>query len=183
MLVVAGGACGPSVSAIYEGNVRFEHCYRLDLDARVARGHRTACWREWSERYTYGQTRDRLEYAKRRIGALDAGDDSRPTLDLSPRDAGAAPGEAPAPTNLHAPPPPLISTSKPEPPVDAGAPDARKSETADAAPSPPGAECRAGCESTWKTCSSSCDLDAGLRRGGCKLCDTDYGRCVQRCLK
>ena len=27
-----GAACGPSVQSIHEGNVRFEHCYRLDLE-------------------------------------------------------------------------------------------------------------------------------------------------------
>lgn len=30
--VLGASSCGPSVQSIYEGNVRFEHCYRLDLD-------------------------------------------------------------------------------------------------------------------------------------------------------
>src|SRR5687768_4415792 len=38
-------ACGPSVQSIHEGSVRFEHCYRLDLDLDIAPGHREACWK------------------------------------------------------------------------------------------------------------------------------------------
>src|SRR3954466_12347873 len=53
-------SCGPSVQSIYEGDVRFEHCYRLDLELDVATTHRQACWTTWLDRYTYGQSRDRL---------------------------------------------------------------------------------------------------------------------------
>jgi len=60
-------ACGPSVQSIHEGGVRFEHCYRLDLDEEVTPGHREACWKEWLASYTYGQSADRIDYARRRI--------------------------------------------------------------------------------------------------------------------
>ena len=121
--------CGPSVQSIYEGNVRFEHCYRLDLDVNIAATHRLACWREWLRVYTYGQVRDRIEYARQRIGALEQGDRSRPSLNLM---AGRRPEERswylsePAPTSAHAPPPPMWKAESPAngppPPVSAAAP-------------------------------------------------------------
>ena len=177
-------ACGPSVSAVYEANIRFEHCYRLDLDARVAPGHRLTCWREWSERYTYGQTRDRLEHSRRRIAALESGDHSRPELDLRVVDAGAGSAEAPAPTNVHAPPPPVAATGAAPVALDAGASDAGVANKPDAGRSePPGAACVADCRSSWRSCHEDCIPDAGAKRGGCRVCDSDYGRCVQRCYK
>ena len=75
-------SCGPSVQSIYEGDVRFEHCYRLDLELDVAMSHRQACWTTWLDRYTYGQSRDRLEYARRRVRAFASGDADRPALRL-----------------------------------------------------------------------------------------------------
>ena len=67
-------ACGPSFETLHESNIRFEHCNRLDLDERVARNHRLYCWQQWRSRYTYGQTRDRLQYAEGRIKAIRLGE-------------------------------------------------------------------------------------------------------------
>ena len=80
LVVGYGSGCGPSVQSIHEGTVRFEHCYRLDLDPAIAPTHRLACWRDWSQVHAYGQTRDRIEYARRRIRVLAAGE--RETLQL-----------------------------------------------------------------------------------------------------
>lgn len=184
VLLLSLAACGPSVSAVYESNIRFEHCYRLDLDTKVAPGHRAACWKEWSQRYTYGQTRDRLEHARQRIAALDSGDASRPELRLSSADGGVGSIEAPAPTNLHAPPPPLVATAS-RGPLDAGVADASLGvDSRDAGPpDPPGSKCVAECRQSWRDCGRDCDPDAGKKRGSCKACDADYGRCVQRCYK
>jgi hypothetical protein len=108
--LVSWAGCGPSVQFIYEGNIRFEHCYRLDFDPNIAPSHRKACWEDWSQRFPRGQTRDRLEYAKRRIDSLAGGE--RGTLNLNllaAADAGVDPSTAlqpaPAPTNAHSPPP------------------------------------------------------------------------------
>lgn len=102
-------ACGPSVQFIYEGNIRFEHCYRLDFDENIAPTHRKVCWEDWLARYTRGQTRDRLEYATRRIGAIVAGDRGTLTLHMDrPHESGVSGSNripAPVPTSLHAPPP------------------------------------------------------------------------------
>ncbi len=171
--------CGPSVSSIYEGNIRFEHCYRLDLDPNIASTHRTACWREWTRGYTYGQTRDRLEYARRRIAALEAGDTSRPVLDLSADpDAGQAatsPAEAPAPTSLHKPPPPTLKTAAPPPP-----PPVTRS---DAGPSAPEELCTRECRANWRGCATECGADAGPPSTACANCQKDYKSCMQRCFK
>ncbi|MBK7578616.1 MAG: hypothetical protein IPI67_00285 [Myxococcales bacterium] len=182
LAVGLAGACGPSVSAIYEANIRFEHCYRLDLDPNVAPGHRITCWREWSRRYTYGQTRDRFEYARRRIHALQSGDSSRPELDLTVRSASAESDEAPQPTNVHAPPPKMLPTAKPR--EDAGPPDGAVADAGNAGQAePPGAECSGSCRPIWRACREICNPDSGSKHNACKACDSDYSRCVQRCFK
>src|SRR4051812_49840524 len=68
LALVAG--CGPSFQAIYEGDARFEHCYALDDAPNAPMKDKTSCWRDWTQHYTYGQTRDRVEYAKARARAL-----------------------------------------------------------------------------------------------------------------
>src|SRR3954462_12535314 len=72
------GACGPSFEVLAEGDLRFVHCDRLDLDAKIAPSHRLHCWREWRRMYPYGQTRDRVEYAQRRIAEVVSGDPNPP---------------------------------------------------------------------------------------------------------
>lgn len=65
--------CGASIQAIYEGDVRFEHCMALDAQPHVRPPIRRACWVEWVTFYTYGQTRDRVAHAQLRIQQLDGG--------------------------------------------------------------------------------------------------------------
>jgi hypothetical protein len=180
-LVVAlvGFACGPSVQSIYEGNVRFEHCYRLDLEVDTAPTHREACWKEWLALYTYGQPRDRIEYARRRAHAFAAGDLDRPKLDIG--DSKKAETRqfylvVPAPTSAHAPPPPIATRWY----GDAGA--------APAAPvaalaSAPGDKCGNDCRGTYATCARPCDADASKPDPGCKACDPDYKTCMKRCFQ
>jgi hypothetical protein len=182
-------ACGPSVQSIHEGSVRFEHCYRLDLDLDIAPGHREACWKEWLASYTYGQTRDRIDYARRRIRAFGGGDTARPELGLSGE---ARPEErqfylvVPAPSSLHAPPAPIATRLHG---LDAGPPDAASSpsSTADAGadatmPPPPGEECADGCRLGFASCSAACENDAGSD-AACKSCDPDFKACMRRCFK
>src|SRR5450432_224266 len=129
----AASACGPSVQSIYEGNVRFEHCYRLDLEVDAAPTHRQACWKEWLGVYTYGQPRDRIEYARRRARAFASGDVDCPKLDIG--DSKQAEARqfylvVPAPTSVHAPPPPIATRWY----GDAGAAPAAPTVTLAAAP-------------------------------------------------
>ncbi len=182
-VVALAPGCGASVQSIHEGNVRFEHCYRLDLDPKIAASHRQACWQDWEQRYTYGQTRDRLEYARRRARQIAAGEVGM-TLALEAGVDGAevvAPADdpAPAPTSLHAPPPALART---QPVIDAGpAPEPAPKAPL---PKPPGWECAEKCRTAWADCSGPCGPDAGLagtRR--CKACEPDYKACLRRCIR
>ena len=184
-------ACGPSFQAIYEGDARFEHCYALEDTPNAPMRDRTACWRDWSQNYTYGQTRDRVEYAAARSRAL-----SR--VHGAPTDEAmmqAAPGEgseyhgvaAPAPTSAFAPPPKTLGE------VDAGArtfikipdvlpptpqPAVSSIVSAPLAP-PPGADCSDECSRGWQSCSGSCDK----AKGDCEKCQKTYKTCMKGCFK
>lgn len=192
--------CGPGVQAIYEGNVRFEHCYRLDLDAHVAPTHREACWREWTQLYTYGQNRDRVDYAERRMRALASGDYSRPLLNLQ-KDEGRpeiAPPETPIPTSLNASPPAVLkakSTPEGGAPADAAPPTKRPAQK------PPDAACVDSCRTHWNGCAGACEPAAKLARDAgraaqhkagaaretakkmCRRCQENYRHCMRRCFK
>jgi hypothetical protein len=69
-LCLFGSGCGASIQAIYEADVRFEHCMALDAQPDVDEATRRACWTEWVTYYTYGQTRDRVLHAQLRIQQL-----------------------------------------------------------------------------------------------------------------
>jgi len=66
-LLLGSASCGTNMQAVYEGDVRFEHCMALDWRESV---YRRRCWIEWVAFYTYGQTRDRVLHAQRRIQQL-----------------------------------------------------------------------------------------------------------------
>jgi len=68
--VVSAVGCGASIQAVYEANVRFEHCMALDARPDVKPTIRQECWSEWLTFYTYGQTRDRVRHARMRIRYL-----------------------------------------------------------------------------------------------------------------
>ncbi len=169
--------CGPSVSSIYEGNIRFEHCYRLDLDPNIAPSHREACWREWTSRYTYGQTRDRLDYARRRIARLTAGDPSRPQLDLSRRTPARAggPTQAAEPVNARKAPPSTAAIASP----DAGAPPVDPAS----GPNTPGASCAEKCKEALNSCKPKCQKALDASNVPCEPCAGDYRQCMRRCFE
>jgi hypothetical protein len=183
-------ACGPSFQAIYEGNARFEHCYALEENAATVIPEKADCWRDWSEHYTYGQTRDRIHYATARYVALSQSS-SVPTDEAMMM---AAPGmtprqstiTAPAPTNAFAPPPKVLedygdaSTARPARPsevpmvVGVGASSA-SAKAAPPAPPPlpplPATECGDSCKTKFRDC------DAGA------TCEKPYRACMRACFK
>lgn len=174
-------ACGPSVQAIHEGDVRFEHCYRLDLDLDIAPTHRELCWKRWLTSYTYGQPRDRLEYARRRARAFATGDVTRPSLEQNSASAPAqrqSLGVVPAPTSLHAPPPPTAAVVAP----DAGSPAPAVPPKAAPDPDAPHADCSDTCKDDWHSCAAACGPDAGAS-AGCLRCERDYKACMKRCFR
>ena len=187
----AAGACGPSVQSIYEGNVRFEHCYRLDLEVDTAPTHRRACWTEWLSLYTYGQPRDRIEYARRRVHSFSTGDADRPTLDIGDEKKTEARQfylVVPAPTSVHAPPPPIATRwygdagRSPTAPTTPTAPTAPTTEQVQLPPAPQD-KCSLACRESFDNCEARCDRDAGKPEPGCKLCGSDYKTCMKRCFQ
>ena len=178
-------SCGPSMQSIHEGNVRFEHCYRLDLDPAIAPSHRQACWREWSERYTYGQSGDRIGYAMYRareiasgkVGLtlrLDAG------LAVAPDGAATSPPVVAAPLSPHAPPPAVAPRAPAL--LDAGsAASLDAATTPSAVIPPPAADCSEDCLDALERCRTARCEDAG--KGGCDRCERDYRGCMRRCFK
>ena len=197
LIVLALGpcACGPSFQAIYEGNVHFEHCYALEENPQLSLPDKAACWRDWSEHYTFGQTRDRVQYAISRYVAL-----TRTTA--APTDEAmmnAAPGEsprttmiyAPAPSNAFAPPPKVLEpetrttnsssraaeTNNNVPYLDAGAPAPVVTVTA------PNQSCLEGCAGDYRGCAYTCDGDGGAKSKTCTTCKQKYATCGRGCFK
>lgn len=173
-------ACGASIQAVYEGDVRFEHCMALDSRPDVKPTIRRACWEEWSKFYTFGQTRDRVDYARSRIRQLGrASDFDDPEL---PAPA-AAPMAVPEPTSVHAPPPMMLAAdagSAAAAPAPDGGPDAAADAMATAARAdddpPPGAACAGDCESARGACGRGCEGSSCER-----ACEAKYRRCMRRC--
>jgi hypothetical protein len=156
--------------------VRFEHCHRLDLDPRIAPSHRSACWKAWVDRYSYGQPRDRLEYARRRVEAIERGEPG-PDLELETTTERAAFGEPDGPTDVHAPPPRVAR------PVE----ELRKQEVASEAEpaasgvelTAPGEACSQRCRREFATCQETCTPGAPKP---CP-CDATYRACMVACFE
>ena len=97
-------SCGPSMRTLVESDMRFEHCYRIDDDPTAAMPKKRACWHDWVNRYTRGQDKNRVDYARERLRVLElsptAGAPAQPTTTI------ASPQPA---VNPYAPPPATIS--------------------------------------------------------------------------
>ena len=177
--IVALWGCGAGLEAVHESDVRFEHCYRLDMDSAAAPSHRLHCWRDWTRLYAYGQPRHRIEYVRRRMIALESGDMRLVTVHTGPSrrqrifaETGGAPQPAggpiaaPAPTSAHKPPPATAPAATVAPPPPAG-------------PPAPGSACATNCDKAWNTCASECGADAER----CATCREDYRGCMRRCYE
>lgn len=172
-IALAAVACGPSFQAVYECDVHFEHCYALDQ--RVASPEaKKDCWREWLHGYTYGQSRDRVEYAAMRFSALSLD----PTLPIEDRGEPrpARPMAAPAPTSAFAPPP-SVAEKNPVEVAATTAPSASASSRAHPVSlHAPGEECTEACSANWNHCKEGCKAAA------CDACDKTYRACVPACF-
>jgi hypothetical protein len=176
LCITAATACGASIQAVYEGDVRFEHCMALDARSGVKPTLRRACWEEWVKFYTFGQTRDRVEYAKARQKQLGSSSDFDEG-DWLPAPSPQPPAAVPEPTSVLAPPPPTLSAdggATGPGDLDAGT-DAADGGQDDRPP--PGAECANECEESWNLCKQECKTPA------CdKGCTTKYKRCMRKCF-
>ena len=153
--------------------MRFEHCMALDSQPDVKPTIRRACWDEWRKFYTFGQTRDRIEYAAlrdRQLGGASDFDEGDWQLEKSSRSSSIDP------TSALAPPPMLLAAVV----VDAGADaDAALADAADAEAdsAPPAARCSSDCEQSWSFCRGEC------KAASCeKECSSKYKRCMKRCF-
>jgi len=164
-------SCGASIQAVYEGDVRFEHCMALDSRPDVKPKLRRACWEEWVTFYTFGQTRDRIDYARVRQKQLSAASDFDEG-DWQPVKS-SGPSAVPEPISALAPPPMMLVTDGG---VDAGDTTAPLID-ASTEHAPPEADCAAHCEQTWKFCRQECKT-APCEKG----CTSKYKRCMKRCF-
>src|SRR5689334_16899264 len=167
-----GGAmavsCGASIQAVYEGDVRFEHCMALDTRPDVKPTLRRGCWEEWTKFYTFGQTRDRIDYARLRIQQLGAASDFAEAE--APPEKPSKLSAVPEPTSVLAPPPMMLTNS-----ADAGPADAAADAPEDGAP--PASECTAACAQSWDLCRQEC------KSAQCeKTCTGKYRRCMKKCF-
>jgi hypothetical protein len=185
-------ACGPSLNTVHEGSVRFEHCYGVDLNPKAEPTQRKACWQLWVTSYTVGQPRDRIEYAQRRLHALDGNDDKCPQLALGrdqPPEARQFYLVVPTPTSVHTTPPPVATVVQAS---DAGVPpevpsaehaksDGGGAKTSDATKEPPAESCANRCRSAWQSCDNACATPSG--KSVCADCKTAYTRCMRGCFQ
>ncbi len=178
--VLAGG-CGPSFQAVYECDVRFEHCYALDQTSATADAKKD-CWREWLHVYTYGQSADRIEFAAARYSELSL-DPTLPSEDTGMRPRRPRIVAAPLPTNAFAPPPNVAGDGNAQPPPppppapNVGGDPPPPPRVAPVAAHAPGQECTAACADRWSACRHGC------ADGACDGCDRSYRACVPSCFQ
>jgi hypothetical protein len=159
-------ACGPSFQATYECEVHFEHCYALD--ETIASGPmKEQCWHEWLAGYTFGQPRDRVDFASMRIKTLSA----PPPTDPPDTDASA-------PTANRAVVSPMPTSAFVSPPTVAAVEVAASAAAMSGADRSriPGGECARACEQRWTSCRDGC-VD-----GACAPCDRAYRSCMPACF-
>lgn len=165
-------SCGTSIQAVYEGDVRFEHCMAMDSRSDVRPTIRRTCWEEWQSFYTFGQTRDRTEYASFRVKQLSVMNDFDEAESSAAKRTSSV---VPDPTTALAPPPMMMST-----PTDGGVQaivDGGGDAATNDAPAPTNA-CEGACEETRRVCVQQCKTPI-CEKG----CASGYKRCNKRCSK
>ena len=149
-------ACGASVSAVYEGDVRFERCMSLDWQQSVDPGLRRSCWEEWMKYFTLGQTRDRTDYARLQIQKLGS-----TNVEQKPIHA------VPETTSVFVSPPQTLAE-------DAGTQGGGPLAPDGGPPAKP--ECETTCDARAGECQQLC------KGAVCeKACAAKHARCLQKC--
>jgi hypothetical protein len=181
--------------SLYESDVRFEHCYRIDEERQLPITDKLQCWQDWSRRYRYGQSRDRIGYAQARertlAQALAAGQQA------APRGAvGASMRSSPQPINAYALPPQTLTPASASINAAGGGASRATNEiavtdagtTAEASSlagsssettpvGAPGASCTGTCTKTWTSCKQPC------KASPCRSeCDDRYRGCMRACF-
>jgi hypothetical protein len=150
LLALAAG-CIPSHRIVHDGDRYFEHCYGADFDRRVTPAQNEACWQAWLAHYSRYQPAQRLDYAMRRVEALEAGEAA---LKLPGLNSGVQREVTPEHQSL-------LETAQ------SGAPPKLAAISADAAvPAIPNG-CLATCDSYEAHCSGECPEGNVECRHGC----------------
>ncbi len=166
-------ACGPSIKNIVESDMRFEHCYRIDDDPTTPLDAKRTCWRDWTARYTRGQERSRVQYAKERVRVLDDAVTSGVGSGVAAPTTGASNVASPSPENPYAPPPSIAPSAKPT--EKSGEKSGEKSAMS---ATPTWQPCSDGCTKTWRSCVEPCGTLAA-----CVIaCDVNFKGCMKTCL-
>jgi hypothetical protein len=147
---------------VHDGNVYFEDCYGSDFNPDVTDAQREQCWNAWLAFYTRHQPAHRIDYAMRRVEALQAGE---PPLGLP----GITPGTPLEPAGDDA----LVTLEGPR----AGAEAATR---LDQHASPTGVPhgCQATCSAAETQCLDKCPPEVLACRD---LCMRDRAICMNGC--
>jgi hypothetical protein len=74
---------------IHDGDRYFEYCYGADFEPRLSAMQKEACWQAWIAHYTRHQPAQRVDYAMRRVEALQSGEPLLSLPGLRTHEAGA----------------------------------------------------------------------------------------------
>ncbi|MFT3921088.1 MAG: hypothetical protein QM778_01005 [Myxococcales bacterium] len=158
-------ACAPSHRMVHDGNVYFEHCYGAEFNAAVTPMEREACWNAWLADYTRHQPAHRIDYAMRRVEAIQAGDQ---TLKLP----GISTGPSSPPTD------PSVSSHMRLRSAHVGAEVATTMHAEDAGVSAVPHGCHTVCKEYQQHCQANCPPDSPDCR---LLCAREEAICSQGC--
>lgn len=173
---MTASGCGPSLRARQQSLNYFERCYAADFDPRIVPDEKQACWSSWVTHYAGEGSDDRVDYARARLAAIEAG---RPSLGLP-----GLPRVALGPRSVT----PLTIASAPaeEPALDLPAdevelPRDRRSRRERYAPPLPRTSnpacAAAACAPTWRACIDTCD-----RVDACETaCRIELSACARGC--
>ena len=175
MLAGTSLACGASYQSVYEGDVHFERCYKLDSEANLESSRKLACWSRWIEHHTGGQTRDRVEYASGRERALRSGDNraAGPVFNTSERVAGLTSTSSSGPAVMA----PLPMTAFESPPITMPAPPPSAPVSADPPGLSPTQLCVRDCGQTFTGCATACKKPTCVNKCG-ELAKSCIGNCL-----
>lgn len=196
-LALAAGpmlACGSSFQTVYEGDVRFEHCYRLDGDDSIPVDRKKACWSDWLARSTRGQTRDRVEHARLRLRGLEGYDDAPVVMKVQVIEgvsvvaSGAPTGSVACPipsSPFEAPPATVAPVAQPTPPprpapvvaVERGSGRVVAKGGKNLAGKTSTQICWHECGETFASCAAACTAQKCVNR-----CGDTAKKCVSECL-
>jgi hypothetical protein len=150
---------------VHDGNVYFEHCYGADFEPNVSDSDREACWNAWLAHYTRHQPAHRIDYAMRRVEALQA---AEPGMSL--------PGIQNHGISEPVPPSADGNVTLEGPKAGAETANVLETSSADNAEIPHG--CAAACTVLEQACEKRCPADtAGCHEG----CVTERTTCLGGC--